>query len=114
VLLVPEAIPPCDGGTTPSDAAAMIGLMIPVPQPPSIIPRMIAVQAESGSSTNAINSEPAPMSTRPNVRVIRGDTFSAIPPAMGATDSPAPVKTTSRRPASIGSYPRMDWNQTVR
>src|SRR5271170_1908134 len=114
VLLIPEATPPCDGRTTPSDAAAMIGLTIPVPHPPRIIPGMIAVQGDVESSTNVMNSEPALMRTRPSVRVIRGDTFSAIAPAMGATDSAAPVKTTRRSPAAIGEYPRMDWNQTVR
>jgi hypothetical protein len=101
VELMPEAMPACCGGTTPTAVEASGGLTRPAPTPPKIIPGMRWVQAEPASRPR-ISSSPIPTMSRPGPMSSRIGTREVSLPATVEVARMPPEMTISRRPAPSG------------
>src|SRR5580693_7663853 len=88
VELMPEAMPACCGGTTPTAVEARGGLTRPTPRPPTIIPGIRWVQVDPALSQ-------------------RIGTLEVSRPATVADTRMAPDRNMTRTPVPSGEYPRM-------
>lgn len=101
VELMPEAMPACCGGTTPTAVEASGGFTRPTPTPATIIPGMRWVQVEPALSPR-ISSRLTPMMIRPGPISSRTGTREESLPATVALTRMAPDRYITRTPVPSG------------